>query len=98
MKRLKRHSTTSPTPARLTLYVRPEHQELIQWVQQYSQAKSLSEAVFSVLNELRAVVEEKQLQALEETHGIWKDDPKIAQAFKELEEGWRRWRKQLESS
>ncbi len=81
---------------RLTLYVKPEHQELIEWVQHHTQAPSLSEAVFSALSELKALIKERQLQALEQTHGLWKDDPHIAEAFKDLEEGWERWRKQLE--
>lgn len=81
---------------RLTLYVKPEYQELLEWAQEHTRAKSLSEAVFSALSELKALIKERQLQALERTHGLWKDDPKIARAFKELEEGWARWRKQLE--
>lgn len=41
---------------------------------------------------------ERQLQALQQTHGIWKDDPHIAEAFKDLAKGWERWRAQLEGS
>ncbi|MCX8104011.1 MAG: hypothetical protein N3E42_06255 [Candidatus Bipolaricaulota bacterium] len=83
---------------RLTLYVKPEHHELLHWAQEHTQAKSLSEAVFSALSELKALIKERQLQALEHTHGLWKDDPNIARAFKDLEKGWERWRKQLEGS
>jgi hypothetical protein len=85
-------------PERLTLYVRPEHKALLQWVQEYTQARSLSEAVFSALADLKASIKARQLQALEETQGIWKDDANIAAAFKEVEEGWERWRRQLEGS
>lgn len=83
---------------RLTLYVKPEYRELLEWVQHYTQAQSLSEAVFSALSELKALIKERQLQALEQTHGLWKDDPHIAEVFRELEEGWERWQKQLEGS
>nr|BAL56213.1 hypothetical conserved protein [uncultured Acetothermia bacterium]BAL58175.1 hypothetical conserved protein [uncultured Acetothermia bacterium]BAL59913.1 hypothetical conserved protein [Candidatus Acetothermum autotrophicum] len=86
------------TSERLTLYVKPEYQELLKWAQQHTQAQSLSEAVFSALRELRALIKERQLQALAQTHGLWKDDPQIAQAFEELERGWEGWRKQLEGS
>jgi hypothetical protein len=96
MRKSKRLSRTASE--RLTLYVKPEHQELLQWVQQHTLAHSLSEAVFSALSELKALVRERQLQALEQTYGLWKDDPQIAEAFKELEKGWQRWRDQLEGS
>ncbi|MCS7197756.1 MAG: hypothetical protein NZ930_03635 [Candidatus Bipolaricaulota bacterium] len=75
--------------------MKPEYQELLEWAQEHTQAKSLSEAVFSAWSELKALIEERQLQALERTHGLWKDDPKIMKVFKELEEGWERWRKQF---
>ncbi len=96
MKKLKRSGSTAS--GRLTLYVKPEYRELLEWVQHHTQAHSLSEAVFSALSELKALLKERQLQALEQTHGLWKDDPHIGQAFKDLEEGWERWRKQLEGS
>ena len=95
-KKLKR--TAASAPQRLTLYVKPEHQKLIQWAQAYTQANSLSEAVLSALADLKALIKERQLQALEQTHGLWKDDPKIAEAFQELDEGWQAWRKKLEGS
>jgi hypothetical protein len=88
----------APTPERLTLYVRPEYKALLQWAQEYTQARSLSEAVFSALADLKALVKARQLQALEETQGMWKDDANIADAFKEVEEGWEKWRGQLEGS
>lgn len=96
MKKLKRSSSVAS--GRLTLYVKPEHREVLEWVQHHTQAPSLSEAVFSALSELKALIKERQIQALEQTHGIWKDDPHIAKAFKELEEEWARWRTQLEGS
>ncbi len=96
MRKLKRSLSTAS--GRLTLYVKPEHQELLEWVQHYTQAHSLSEAVFAALSELKALIRERQVQALEQTHGLWKDDPHIAKAFRDLEEGWERWRKQLEGS
>jgi len=85
-------------PNRLTLYVKPAHRELIEWVQEYTQAESLSEAVFSALADLKTLIKERRLQALKESHGIWEDDPKVAEAFQELEEGWQRWREHLEGS
>ena len=98
MKRQTRPAKDTAAPERLTLYVKPEYQALVQLVQEYSQADSLSEAVFSALADLKTLMRERSLQALEQTHGIWKDDPKIAEAFKELEAGWEAWRQQLEGS
>jgi hypothetical protein len=34
----------------------------------------------------------KQMEFAEKTLGIWADDPKIEQAFKELDERWQQWR------
>jgi len=36
----------------------------------------------------------RQLEFAEKTLGIWADDPKIEQAFKELEERWQQWREE----
>lgn len=84
----------SPThsPARLSLHVTPERRQLLQWAQEHTQARSQSEAVFLALAELRSLVKEKRLQALERIHDAWKDDPRVEQAFRELDEGWRQWR------
>lgn len=98
MKKLQRASMAAPAPERLTIYVRPEHKVLVQWVQEYTQARSISEAVFSALADLKALVKARQLQALEETQGLWKDDANIADAVKEVEEGWEKWRRHLEES
>lgn len=98
MKRRTRPSKGTAAPERLTLYVKPEYQALVQWVQEYTQADSLSEAVFSALANLKALMRGRTLKALEQTHGVWRDDPKIAEAFKELEERWEAWRQQLEGS
>lgn len=40
----------------------------------------------------------KQLEFAERTLGIWADDPKIEQAFQELEERWQQWREETLSS
>ncbi len=34
---------------------------------------------------------QEQRAILERTKGMWADDPKIEEAFKILEEGWREW-------
>jgi predicted RNase H-like HicB family nuclease len=39
---------------------------------------------------------ERLLQALDEIHGIWRDDDRVIEALKELEEGWEKWRRQLD--
>ena len=36
----------------------------------------------------------KQLEFAEKTLGIWADDPKIEQAFKELDARWQQWREE----
>jgi hypothetical protein len=98
MRKLARQSKAILVSERLTLYVKPQHRELVEWVQEYTQADSLSEAVFSALADLKVLISERRLQALAQTYGIWKGDPKVREAFKELEEGWEGWRKQLEGS
>lgn len=81
---------------RVTLYVKPEHRGLLAWAREYTQARSLSEAVFAALADLKARVKARQLQALEETHGIWEDDSQVEGALEELEKGWRTWLDSLE--
>lgn len=83
---------------RITLYIRPEHRGLLQWARDYTQASSTSEAIWQALRTLRDSVREQQLRALEQNHGIWKDDPQIEEAFRELETGWGEWQKRLEGS
>jgi hypothetical protein len=83
---------------RITLYIRPEHRGLLQWAKEYTQADSISEAVWQALRALRDSVKGRHLRALEETHGIWRDDPQIEEAFRELEAGWEEWQKRLEGS
>jgi hypothetical protein len=34
------------------------------------------------------------MEFAEKTLGIWADDPKIEQAFKELDERWQQWREE----
>lgn len=40
---------------------------------------------------------EKVLEALAQTHGIWKDDEGIAAAFREVEKEWDEWEKKIEA-
>lgn len=87
---------SAPKPERVTLYVKPEHRELLEWARAYTQARSLSEAVFSALADLKVRVKAGQIRALEETQGMWRDDPRIAEAFAELEKGWKAWHSSLE--
>ncbi len=84
MKKLKR--SPSAASERRTLYVKPEHQEPLEWVQHHTQAHSLSEAVFAALSELKALIRERQVQALEQAHGLWKDDSPIAKLNKRASE------------
>ena len=91
-----RNSSTKKIGERVTLYVKPEHRDLIQWALDYTGAASVSEAVLSAIAMLKAEQKEKQLKALDEIHGIWKDDPLIDEALKELEEGRESWRKRVE--
>jgi len=41
--------------------------------------------------EAREILTQEQRAILERTKGRWADDPKIEQAFRILEEGWREW-------
>lgn len=47
--------------------------------------------------ELKAENKEKGLEALAQTHGIWKDDEGIAAAFREVEKEWDEWEKNIEA-
>ncbi len=46
---------------------------------------------------LKAQNKEKVLEALAQTHGIWKDDEGIAAAFREVEKEWDEWQKKIEA-
>jgi hypothetical protein len=41
---------------------------------------------------------EQQLNAFRQARGIWKERPEVDIIFKELEERWQQWRKNLEQS
>ena len=45
---------------------------------------------------LKAKKKEKVLEALAQTHGIWKDDEGIVAAFREVEKEWDEWQKKIE--
>lgn len=92
------HSEAGHRPQRVTLYVKPEHQELIRWVKAYTQADSLSEAVLSALGDLKALLKERQLQALAESQGIWEGDPAMAEALGDTEAEWETWREKMDGS
>ena len=46
---------------------------------------------------LKTQKKEKVLEALAQTHGIWKDDEGIAAAFREVEKEWDEWQKKIEA-
>lgn len=98
MEKTKKYLQAESIPQRLTLYVKPQHRELLRWVQAHAKADSLSEAVFLALAELKTLTKEKQLRAFAHTRGIWEGDEKIAEAFEELESGWEGWRRQVDGS
>ena len=46
---------------------------------------------------LKAENKEKVLEALSQTHGIWKNDEEIAAAFREVEKEWDEWQKKIKA-
>ena len=46
---------------------------------------------------LKAEKKEKVLEALAQTHGIWKDNEEIAAAFREVKKEWDEWQKKIEA-
>ena len=46
---------------------------------------------------LKTENKEKVLEALTQTHGIWKGDEGIAAAFREVEKEWDEWQKKIEA-
>lgn len=82
---------------RITIYVeQEERQELLKKVLEYTRAESISEAVFAALAELLEYKEAQQKalgeKTLEESQGIWANDPEVERAFKLAAKGWEDWR------
>jgi len=81
---------------RITIYAKQEErQELLRKVLEYTQADSISEAIFTALAELMEYKEKQEkaegAKALEESQGIWADDPEIERAFELIAKGWEDW-------
>lgn len=95
---MKQTPMKTASPQRLTLYVKPEHQALLHWAQTHTQASSMTEAVFQALDELRILIKERRSKALEQAHGMWKENRAIGKAFQEVEAGWEAWQRKLEGS
>jgi len=75
-----------------------ERQELLRKVLEYSGANSISNAIFTAIEAYIAEIEKSlanRLQLAQKTKGIWANDPKIEEAFKELEQRWEAWRRGL---
>ncbi|HXG41878.1 MAG TPA: hypothetical protein VNL95_04050 [Dehalococcoidia bacterium] len=82
----------STSGRRITIYVGPEREELLRWVQEHTGAPSFSEAFFAALSELRQLVAAQQREALAAVYGLWRHAPEVDEALAELQSGWRRWR------
>ena len=59
--------------------------------------QELAHTVSQIPVKLKAQNKEKVLEALGQTHGIWKDDEGIAAAFREVEKEWDEWQKKIEA-
>jgi len=67
--------------------------ELIRWVQEYTGAPSLSEAIFQALHELRCRLDRQRQELLDRTYGLWEaEDQQLEEALRELKAGWNTWR------
>jgi len=83
---------------RVTIYLRPEDADLLEWVRRYTGAGSLSEAVAAALKELQSAVSRRRQEALAALFGVWSDAPQVDEAFRELEAGWSEWDRSREAS
>lgn len=82
--------------ARLTIYLGgPQRRRLLEWAKDFTRAASDSEAIFSALEILRNEFVQKHKQtrasAFKKIKGIWANNSRIEQAFKEVEKGWANW-------
>lgn len=81
---------------RITIYAKQaERQELLRKVLEYTQAGSISEAIFTALAELMEYKEREEkaegTRALGKAQGMWADDPEIERAFELIAKGWEDW-------
>jgi len=81
---------------RITIYAeQQERQELLKKVLEYTQANSISEAIFAALSELMEYKEKQYkdegAKILAECQGMWADDPRIAEAFETIAQRWEDW-------
>ncbi len=83
---------------RVTIYLRAEDADLLEWVRRHTGKESLSEAVAAALRELRTLTARERQEALAGAWGVWAGDERVAEAFKELEAGWSEWSRRLGAS
>jgi len=81
------------TKDRTTIYIGNAYKAaLLQWAQDFVNAKNTSEAIFMAIERLKELVgderKNERLQALRANRGIWADDENIERAFGDLNESW----------
>jgi len=82
---------------RITIYIGQEkRKKLLKQILEYTQASSISEAIFKILTEFMEERERrkkaKREKAAEKTKGIWANDLGVDKAFEEVDKRWQTWR------
>jgi len=81
---------------RITIYVGQEkRKKLLNQILEYTQASSVSEAIFKVLTEFirDREIRKKAIRkkAAEKTKGIWANNLEVDKAFEEVDKRWQTW-------
>lgn len=83
---------------RVTIYLRPEDADLLDWVRRHTGTDSVSEAVAAALKELQTAIARERQKALAALFGVWAGNSQVDEAFEELEAGWSGWSRRLGAS
>jgi len=97
MKVIKENNKQLRNYHRITIYVgQGKRKELLKQVMEYTQASSISEAIFRVLTEFMREREQKQKErrekVAEKTKGIWANNLGVDKAFEEVDKRWQTWK------
>ena len=97
MKVMKENDKQVRNHHRITIYVGQEkRKKLLKQVMEYTQASSISEAIFRVLTEFMREREQRQKESrekvAEKTKGIWANDTGVDKAFEEVDKRWQTWK------
>jgi len=82
---------------RITIYVgQEERKKLLNQILEYTQAPSVSEAIFKVLTEFirDREIRKKAIRkkVAEKTKGLWANNLEVEKAFEEVDKRWQTWK------